>query len=114
MIQPNEVLIAGSPSIQYLLQHTRQSAGGMLVAGTGGSPPQLNTSRLTSNLNMGPHSHGSPPQGLMGPPGFSPAGGGGRNLLSQSQPQRVHSPIQSHPAGRPNSAPSVQPGLLND
>ena len=86
--------------------------GGSSNGNGGNSPPQLVSSRLSSSMNTGMTSssqgHGSPPQGVIGPPGMNAGNNSGSYLSqSQNQPTRPHSPLLT---GRPSSAPSVQPG----
>lgn len=122
IIQQNPDIIR-DPKFQYMLQLTRQTenaqmamSGGSSNGNGGNSPPQLGSSRLSSSINSGmatsSQGHGSPPQGVIGPPGMN-AGSSNGSFLSQSQnqPTRPHSPLLS---GRPSSAPSVQPdpGLI--
>ncbi|XP_059173721.1 ankyrin repeat domain-containing protein 17-like isoform X2 [Physella acuta] len=108
-MMPPEML-GQAQSLQYLLQQAN-----LVNANNGGSPPQHNTNRMNSGVNPGSLSHSSPPQGLIGQPGISPGGISSPSFLSQSQPQRAHSPMQNLPVGRPNSAPSMpqDAGLLS-
>ncbi|CAG5121213.1 unnamed protein product [Candidula unifasciata] len=97
----------GGPSVQYLL-HQQHPPGSGLVATDNGGSPQLVAGQMTSSLSSIPHPHSSA-QGMMGPPGLSPGGGGIPNFLPQSQPQRAHTSLQNLAGVRPSSAPSVQP-----